>query len=86
MQNQKRMEISTDISTAMPLAIAIFRVSDSKIIQINTLFRINKKRFMKWIVENFFCMKLNYEVLAHSYSNKSFWEECSVSPRRIRTT
>lgn len=44
---KEKLEISTTISTSTPLAIAIFRTSDGKIVQINSsalsLFKINKE-------------------------------------------
>ena len=46
-KTKEQLEVSTAISTATPLAIAIFRVSDGKVMQINmsalTLFRIDRE-------------------------------------------
>ena len=68
-KTKERLEVSTAISTATPLAIIIFRVSDGKIMQINmsalTLFKINKEA-----VNDVNCWKLFlYEDDRHYVSN-----------------
>lgn len=68
-KTKEKLDVSTAISTATPLAIVIFRVSDGKIMQINmsalTLFKINKEA-----VNDVDCWKLFlYEDDKHYVSN-----------------